>query len=335
MNRPTLAHVARLAGVGPMTVSRTINGNSYVAEATARRVHAAIRKLHYVPNRAARILAGQRSKSIGLIVPDVSNRFYSVISQAVQQSAREAGYLVWLAASDNTPAVEKAQLEQMMSLPVDGILLVPAASRSSHLKAVATGSIPFVTVDLPIEVAPTDSVEVDSRAGSLIAIEHLIQHGYKRIACVAMNLHLASIRKRTAAYEDRLRKTRLPRQIVEVTSESSILTRLKALFQSSKPPDAIFTTDNICTTGTIQALHKMGLNIPGDVALLGFDDLDFYGLITPSVTTIRQPVEELGRTAARLLLDRMRGEMLAPCMRIVLPAALVIRESCGCSRRDE
>src|ERR1700745_1882652 len=135
--RATLEDVAKAAGVGPMTVPRTIKRHPYVAEETAKKVRAAIRRLNYRPNHAARMLTGQLSRSIGLIVPDLADPFFSVVSHAVQEAARESGYLVWLAASNGDPAIEAAQVEQMMHHPVDGILLVPVDSKHKYLKAVA------------------------------------------------------------------------------------------------------------------------------------------------------------------------------------------------------
>jgi LacI family transcriptional regulator len=327
--------VARAAGVGPMTVSRTINGHPHVSEVTARRVKAAIRKLGYRPNLAARMLTGQLSKSIGLIVPAVSDPFFSVISHAVQQAARDEGYLVWLAVSDGDPAVEEAQIEQMANHPVDGILIAPANCRSKHLKAVGTGSIPVVSIDRPIEVASTDSVVADNRAGACLALQHLVAHGYKNILCVATDFHLSSIQLRVAACEEYLRSLRMPRQKLILTAEASVLPALPKLFNSTKRPDAIFATNNMCTASVIQALKAMGIRIPDDVGLIGFDDLDFYTLMTPSITTISQPVAELGRTATRLLLSKILGKSSAPAVRVVLPVSLVVRESCGCNPRRQ
>lgn len=172
--RATLQDVARAAGVGPMTVSRTINGHPYVAEETARKVHEAIRRLGYRPNHAARMLTGKLSRSIGLIVPDISDTFFSVVSHAVQETARASGYLVWLAASDDDPTIEAAQVEMMMHHPVDGILLVPVDSRSRYLEKIAGGTTPIVAIDRPVEVASTDSVGVENRSGARMAVEHLI-----------------------------------------------------------------------------------------------------------------------------------------------------------------
>src|SRR6201992_3792884 len=179
--RATLEDVARVAGVGPMTVSRTINGHPYVAEETAKKVRAAIRRLSYRPNHAARMLTGQLSRSIGLIVPDIADTFFSVVSHAVQETARASGYLVWLAASDEDPSIEAAQVEMLTHHPVNGTLLVPCKSRNGYLKTLVSGPTPIVTIDRPIEIATTDSIGVENRRGARLAVEHLIQHGYRTI----------------------------------------------------------------------------------------------------------------------------------------------------------
>src|SRR5260370_20854160 len=230
IKRATLKDVARVADVGSMTVSRTINGHPYVSTETAKRVHAAIRQLEYRTNQAARILTGQLSKSIGLIVPDLADSFFSVVSHAVQETARESGYLVWLAASNDDPAIEAAQVEQMTHHPVDGILLVPVDSKHKYLKTVAEGATPVVTIDRPIDVATSDSVGVENRAGARMAVEHLIGHGYKRIVCMATNRHLFTIKERLLGYEEGVREAKLPRpKEVRLQSPPDVKPALKQL----------------------------------------------------------------------------------------------------------
>lgn len=313
-----------------MTVSRTINGHPYVAVETATRVRAAIRQLGYRPNHAARVLTGQLSKAIGLIVPDLADSFFSIVSHAVQETAREEGYLAWLAASNGDPAIEEAQIEEMTHHPVDGILLVPTNSQSKYLKIVAAGATPIVTIDRPIEGALTDSVEVENRAGARMAVEHLIGHGYRRIACVVMNSHLRPVRQRVAGYEECLRQAKLPRRKVVLSDETAALKVLSALFDSRDRPDALFTANNACTICVIKTLRAMKIEVPRDVALIGFDDVDFYTLLNPPVTTVRQPAAELGRTSARLLLQKIKSVPSGSSARTVLPVTLIIRKSCGC-----
>jgi LacI family transcriptional regulator len=333
--RATLEDVARAAGVGPMTVSRTINNHPYVAEDTAKRVRAAIRQLNYRPNHAARMLTGQLSRSIGLIVPDLADSFFSVISHAVQETARESGYLVWLAASNYDPSIEAAQVEQMTHHPVDGILLVPVDSRHAYLKALASGNTPVVTIDRPIEVGTTDSVETENRSGARMAVEHLINHGRRRIVCVATNSHLRTIKGRIAGYEESLRHAKLSRtKILKLSNLMDATTTLSEMFTSRNRPDALFTANNSSTIWVIEALRDMNIKIGMDVSLVGFDDVDFYTLITPPITAVRQPAAELGRMSVRLLMQRIKGDSSPSSVRTVLPVSLVIRESCGCKRRE-
>jgi LacI family transcriptional regulator, galactose operon repressor len=333
--RATLEDVARAAGVGPMTVSRTINNHPYVAEDTAKRVRTAIRQLNYRPNHAARMLTGQLSRSIGLIVPDLADSFFSIISHAVQETARESGHLVWLAASNYDPSIEAAQVEQMTHHPVDGILVVPVDSRHAYLRVAASGTTPFVAIDRAIEIVTTDSVETENRAGARMAVEHLISHGYKRIVCVATNVHLRTIKGRIAGYEDSLREAKLPSaKTLRLSSLVDATTSLSSLFTSRHRPDALFTANNSSTIWVIETLRKMNIEIGKDVSLVGFDDVDFYTLITPPITAVRQPAAELGRMSVRLLLQRIKGDSSPSGIRMVLPVSLVIRESCGCKAKE-
>jgi len=281
------------------------------------------------------MLTGQLSRSIGLIVPDLADTFFSVICHAVQETARESGYLVWLAASSYDPSIEAAQVEQMTHHPVDGILLVPVDSRHKYLKAVTSGATPVVTIDRPIEVATTDSVEVENRAGARMAVEHLIRHGCRRITCVAANSHLRTIKERIAGYEECLRGARLSRaKALQLSSLAEAKATLSALFKSRNRPDALFTANNYSTIWVIEALREMDIEVGKDVALVGFDDVDFFTLITPPVTAVRQPADELGRVAARLLLQRIKSDSSSSTIRTVLPVSLVVRESCGCKRKE-
>lgn len=331
--RATLQDVARIAGVAPMTVSRMINGHPYVRGETARKIQEAIRRLDYRPNHAARILTGKLSRSIGLIVPDISDTFFSVVSHAVQETARANGYLVWLAASNEDHKIEVAQIETMTHHPVDGILLVPCDSRNRYLKRIAGGITPIVTIDRPIEVAITDSVGVENRSGARIAIEHLVEHGYKKIVCIAANSHLLTIKERIAGYQESMRVARLPytRELV-LNSHVSSKKALLELLTSQHRPEALFTANNASTIWVIEILKELNIRMGRDIALIGFDDVNFFTLMTPSVTAVRQPASELGKVAVRLLLQRINGEFRAPSVRTVLPVTLTIRESCGCKK---
>ncbi len=318
-----------------MTVSRTINGHPYVTQETAKKVRAAIRELNYRPNHAARILTGQLSRSIGLIVPDIADSFFSIISQAVQETARADGYLLWLAASGEDPAIEASQLEMMTAFGVDGILLVPADSRKPHLETLVSGPIPVVTIDRPIEIAHADSVQVENRAGSRLAVDHLIQHGHKRIACIVTNPHLLTIRERIAGYKDSMLHANLPPiKELHLPNQESTKAAMSKLFDRRNPPHALFTVNNITTLWVTQVLKELKIKIGKDVALVGFDDVDVFAQLTPTLTAVRQPIIEMGKLAAQILLKNIQGERTPARVKSILPARLILRESCGCKSMD-
>jgi LacI family transcriptional regulator len=313
-----------------MTVSRTVNGHPHVSEETAKKVHAAIRQLNYRPNHAARVLSGQLSRSIGLIVPDISDSFFSVISQAVQETAHANGYLLWLAASGEDPAIEASHVEMMTTYGVDGILLVPSHSRKAYLRTLASGSTPVVTIDRPIEIAKTDSVGVENRAGARLAVDHLIQHGHKRIACIVTNPHLLTIQERITGYQNSMTHAKLPAmKEIRLASQESAKPALSKLFASRNPPRALFTANNLATIWVIETLKELKIKLGKDVALVGFDDIDFFKQLTPAISAVRQPSFEIGKLAAQILLKNIHDEV-ASVIKEVLPLTLIVRESCGC-----
>jgi LacI family transcriptional regulator len=318
-----------------MTVSRTVNGHPHVSKETAKKVRSAIRQLNYKPNQAARVLTGQLSRSIGLIVPDISDSFFSVISQAVQETAHAHGYLLWLAASGEDPAIEASHVEMMTTYGVDGILLVPSHSRKAYLRTLAAGSTPVVTIDRPIAIAKTDSVEVENRAGACLAVDHLIQHGCERIACVMTNPHLLPIQERIAGYRNSMRRAALrAMKEIHLPNRESAKPALSKLFASRNPPQALFTANNLTTIWVIDTLKELEIKLGKDVALVGFDDIDFFKQLTPAISAVRQPSFEIGKLATQILLKSIRDDVASNVIKEVLPLTLIVRESCGCKPTD-
>jgi LacI family transcriptional regulator len=166
-----------------------------------------------------------------------------------------------------------------------------------------------------------------------MAVDHLIQHGKRRITCLAANSHLLTIKERINGYRESMRRAKLPcAKEVLLSSQSSANSALSDLLSARNRPEALFTTNNAATIWVLDALNEMKIAIGKDVALVGFDDVDFYTLITPPITAVRQPAANLGNISARLLLDRIKGEFTSPSLRTVLPVTLIVRESCGCKR---
>ena len=327
----TIADVAKAAGVAPMTVSRTINGFQHIKPATALKVREAIERLSYSPNRAARMLMGQRSNSIGLVIPDLKNPFFAVVADAVQAATRARGALVWIIASNAEIKIERQEIEKLLSYHVDGLLLIPSDPGHPYLKKILMGKIPVVAIDLPIRSDFADSVVAENRQSSQLAVQHLIAHGYKDILCLGAWPDLFTMQERIAGYESAMQMAGLkPWTSADVRDFPSARSTLQKILRGRRRPDAVFTLNQLTTEMALDVFDQMQITIPSQVALIGFDDFPYASLLKPKITVVRQPASDLGQCAARLLFERLELKEKLPRMRTVLPSELVIRESCGC-----
>jgi LacI family transcriptional regulator len=330
---PTIADVARECGVGSMTVSRVMNGKKHVSVAMTKRVRAAIIKLGYEPNEAARILKGQPPRTIGLIVPDLADPFFSTCAHAIQQLAAKQGYMTLLFACEGQTNTEAEELALMKSRNIAGILIVPSNISSDHeLKELRRRGVPIVMLDRTLPDLEAGEVMVENREGSRKAIDHLIEHGHRKILCVGYDSKFNSIGQRIAGYREAMAQAGLKPQLLMVNRDSSIAPQLLKRLRSATRPTALFTLNNVTTTTTLHVPQRENIIVPREMAMIGFDDFDLASLLAVPLTAVRQPAAELGRSAARLLLDWIRfgsdAEYLSP--RVILPTELVIRQSCGC-----
>jgi len=331
---PTLLDVAREAGVGTTTVSRVINGGHRVSLQTLERVRAVIERLGYHPNQAARILKGERTKTIGLIVPSIADVFYSSCAEAVQKVARSHDSLMIMAASGNDPRLEMEHLNVLIRHRTDGILLAPADFRSQDLATLLRLlPIPLVSFDRPIRGVEIPSVLINNREAARGAVQHLIDHGRRRILCLGGEPALYTIIERIRGYREAIEGAGLlclvDTSVIDFkTAESAV----KIHLSSPNPPDAIFTLKNLVTMCTFEALQKLNVRIPESMALLGFDDFELAATLRPAISVVQQPIEDLGRTAAELLFDRLvDGKNREKRGRTTLETRLILRSSCGCS----
>jgi LacI family transcriptional regulator len=331
---PTIADVARECGVGVMTVSRVVNGGKLVSTETATRVRAAIRKLHYVPNEAARILKGQSPRTIGLIVPDLADTFFSICAHAVQQLAAKQGYLTLLLASERDRDAEARELDMMMSRNVAGILLVPSSPASiAQLLDVRAQGLPVVMMDRTFPGLDAGEVMVENEQGAKKAVNHLVEHGHRRILCVGYDSQFNSIGQRISGYEKAMVDAGLKPEFIITGEGTATGSQLLKRLRTAKAPSAIFTLNNVTTINVLNVLRRENITVPDDIAIIGFDDFEAAPLLAVPLTAVRQPAAELGRSATRLLLDWIRSRSLdsRPVhSRIVLPTELVLRRSCGC-----
>ena len=327
----TLRDVAREAGVSIKTVSRVVNGETTVNATTAVRVAEVVQRLGYKPNELARGLKGRRSHTIGLVIDDVANPFMATCAQAIEEVAQEHGHALILCDSHANLETEGSYVGLLTQRQVDGLLLVPAQGHNTHLETERRSGLPVVAFDRPAEGIQTDTVLVENRAGAREATEHLIQHGHERIAFVGDVRHFYTARKRLEGYKEALEAAGLEplhslgAHSIELGEEAT-----KGFLGAPDRPTALFAANILTTLGALRAVEDLGLRIPEDVALIGFDDFELAHVLRPRFTLVRQPAAELGRRAAGMLFDRLDGLDDPEPRRLVLPTELVVRESCGC-----
>ncbi len=333
---PTLADVAARAGVGKATVSRVINGARKVSPETLERVNQVIRELGFQPSQAARSLKSVSTRTIGIVLPRIADPFFAVCAEAAQEVVRSHGYLLTMAATDYDPQTEIDQILTLFRHRVDGILLAPSDSLSKKLVAVIDQiNIPVVAFNHPLQHSPVQSVVCDNFRGAKEATLHLIGHRYKRILCLGGNSDLYSVRERQQGYKDAMRDAGLSPAIEGAPNDyAAVEETLRLECSRKKMPRAIFAVRNLITIYALQALERLGLRVPEDIAVIGFDDFDLASMLSPAVTVVKQPVEDIGAQAAELLFRQLHSDsrkLTAGKSKVnKLRASLVVRNSCGC-----
>ena len=328
----TMADVAKLAGVGKMTVSRLLSGSANVSKDTAERVQRAIRMLNYQPNELARSLRSVHSRTIALILPYLYDPFFATCAHAVSTVATQNGYSVLITTSDEKSDVERKQASLMLRRRIDGLIIIPAPGEDEYLRGEEFANTHVVTLDRPAPHSRFDSVLVNNRAGARAGVAHLIDHGHKRIAFLGLAKSLFTMQARYSGYTEAMNRAGLaPENYVECKSSEDTVTAVHSLLTLSMPPTALFAGNNLTMRYLLHAINVLRIDIPGRIALAGFDDFDIADVLQPALTVVRQPVYQVGEMAANLLFQRIsRGEFPAKGHRVVLPTELVIRRSCGC-----
>lgn len=325
-----MSDVARLAGVGTMTVSRVLNDNVHVSEETRARVHDAIAKLNYMPNEVARSLRDQRTRQIGILVPNLYDPFFAQCAHAINLVAKERSYSTVIATSDEDPATELIEAKRMLRRHIEGLIIVPAPGKT-QLRDPEFERTPIVTLDRPVKGSLFDSVVVQNKRGAQLGVEHLIEHRHRRISCLGLGGYVWTKGERLAGYNAAMKAAKLEPDYHAVSeSQTEMLETIRTLLESKLPPTAFFCTNNLVMRNALHALSTLNAKIPEQIAVVGFDDFEMADIIRPAMTVVRQPTDALGRLAAELLFSRL-AEHSRPekPKHIILPVELVLRNSCG------
>jgi LacI family transcriptional regulator len=327
---PTLVDVAREAGVSLKTASRVLNHSKNVSEDKAIRVRAVMERLDYRPNELARGLKAQRSAAVGMIVPNLSDPFTANAVHGLQEVARANGYVVILASSGGDIDVERSEIQTLVGRQIDGLVIAPADSRKNSFADIIPAGVHVVAFDQLIRGGELDTVTVTNRRSAQEATKHLLGHGLRKIVAIGARAHLYTCKERIAGYKAGMKAASLSPRVCLVDHEDLLTPEWLAeeVFRHQNA-DAIFTLNWVCTMLTLRGLRKLGKTAGREIPLFSFDDFDLADMLTPALSVVQQPAEMLGREAARLLFERLKGENGKP-RSVVLPTSLIIRQSCGC-----
>ena len=327
----TIQDVAKRAGVAPITVSRVVNNNGYVSEEKRRRVEAAVLELHYIPNALGPSLRSKRTQTLAVVLSDITNPFWTTVARGIEDTANLNGYHLIIGNTDESLEKQNDYLTFLMKKQVDGFLVVPASL--SPLTLLTDRQIPLVVLDRRIPGDDVDSIRCNSVGGAYQLTQHVLGLGHKSIAII-------SGRQDHSTALDRVHGARLAVEEAGVDdatlkvywgefTQASGYDYTKQLLQADPRPTAIFATNNFIAIGVMQCLRERGLDVPGDISVVAFDDLPIAITIDPFFTVAAQPAYEMGKRATQLLLARLAGDVSTKPQEIVLPVEIIVRKSSG------
>lgn len=327
----TIKDIANRAGVSTATVSYVINGTRFVSPELRERVMSAVIALDYRPNAVAQSLRQKRTRTIGLIVPDNSNPFFAEVAKGVEDAGFDAGVSVMLCNSDGTFDRELRYLKLLRDKQVEGVVFIATTPRVDHLAGIVDHSIPVVVFYRNVPQFDVDTLVVDNFGGGCLATEHLVELGHTRIACVAPASVDSPSSLRVSGFRRAMEEAGLPideRLIYHGDNRfAGGRDGAEHLLATGKPFTAVFAGNDVMALGAMRTFQQRGLAVPGHVSVIGFDGIALGDFVTPSLTTVLQPRYDAGRTAFRLLLERIEAGYSGPPRAIELETRLVVRES--------
>jgi len=328
--RPTIYDVARVAGVSTATVSRALNGTGQIAPPTRAAIEAAVEQLGYRANTIARSLVTKSTQTIALLLPDISNPFYAALVSGIQQYALERDYTMLLCTTEGDAEREEQYLSLLRAKQVDGALVDGLVLPPDRIARFVRDGFPIVCLDRDIGSTAIPLVQVDNRLGGRLATEHLLGLGHTRIAHVTGAQALGISEERLGGYRDALAGAGLPVDPALVLegrfTEEGGYEAATALLETSPDLTAVFAANDLSALGVVGAIVESGRSVPGDVSVVGFDDLRISAFTSPPLTTIKQPAAEIAQLATELLIELTQGKQVGQ-ERHLLEPTLVVRRS--------
>jgi LacI family transcriptional regulator len=312
----SLADIAMALGVSKTLVSMVLNGKgdeNGISKKTQERVMELAESMNYKPNQFARGLRMGRSNTIGLIVSDISNPFYSRLARSVEDAVSESGYNLMICSSDESEEKEMKLLEMLINKQVDGIILSSTLDSTEHIEGLQNENFPFVLIDRIYNDFETNTVVVDNKLGAYEAVDFIINNGHKKIAAFVISpAHISTQVDRLEGYKDALKKHSIPlnQYYQKVIPREEIYQTVCQILTEWKTdhmmPTAIFVANNQIAIGSLEAIRDLGLSIPKDISIVSFDDIDLFKLYSPPITSVIQPINSIARNAVEILLDNIK-----------------------------
>jgi LacI family transcriptional regulator len=329
----TIREVARRAGVSIATVSRVLNEVGPVDERTRKKVRRVALELRYVPNPLGRGLSRQRTEAIGLLLPDLFGEFFSEVIRGADQTAQQFRHHLMVSSSHNSKAEIEAAV-RMMRGRVDGLLIMSPHIDAKTLRENFPPHLPIVLLNSHVEDADYDSLNIDNFGGAVAMVRHLLQHGHRRIAMIKGIEENLDAGERLRGYRHALaaagEEVRAEYELPGNFSEASGYDAARQILALAPRPTAIFACNDTTAIGALSALREAGVQVPGEMALAGFDDIPVGAYLTPSLTTVRVGIHEVGVIAVEILLQALRERSTHERQRRIISTTLAIRASCGC-----
>lgn len=334
-NVKNIRDLAVLTGFSVSTVSRVINGKSEqfrISAKTSEIILKAAADHNYYPNRIARGLRLEKTETIGLIVPDIANQFFSSVAKTIELESRKNGYSIFLCDSLDDISTESELLNLLAGRKVDGIILAPVGTHSDHVTEFAKNGIPVVIIDRYLPDTSIPYITTDNYFGACKATEHIISMGHRIIACIQGKTGISANTDRISGYKDTLRQNNIPVDnsliVGDDFGEENGYLQTKMLLSKANPPTAIFALSNLISLGAMRAIAEKGLSISDDISLVSFDDQPYSGLLASPMTTVEQEKDKIAGRAVNLLLEMISGKKdIKEIERTMIRPRLIVRNS--------
>ncbi|MFB5265636.1 LacI family DNA-binding transcriptional regulator [Paenibacillus enshidis] len=328
--KATIYDIAREAGVSIATVSQVINGKGKISEKRRAEIMEIMERLNYQPSAIATALTGKQTYTLGLLVPDISNPYFAELARAVEDRSRQLGYSVVICSTDNKDERVERYLNLLQQKKVDGMMIGTGISNAGILTPLLQQSIPFALIARHMPSLAVHTVATDDRLGGALAAQHLLDLGHTRVAVLSEPAGVSSSQERLRGFREVLEKaghTLAPERIRESTAElNAAKAAVLELLGQSAQPTALFCCNDIQAIGALQAAKELNLRVPQELSVIGFDNTILASVTSPPLTTIAQPIEDLGRHAVDLLIEELKQER-QPARNMILKPELVVRES--------